>query len=566
MPPRIGAMLKTKQTSRLADRVESRLEFETLLSDLSSRFINLPAGEIDREIEYSLRSVCEPLGIDLAVLWQWSVASPRVIRPTHAYCADESLRPSEPMREEHYPWSVQQVLAGRMFAISSPEELPAEAAVDRETCRLFGIRSALCIPLSFGGEPPVGALGFNTLRAERDWPDALVKRLGLVAQVFTNALARKRHDLALQESEERLSLAIKAASIEIWVRDVERDEFWASPETHALRGYGDSEPVTFARFLSSVHTDDRERVRAAHEASLAGKREYEIEYRFLSPGGGRWVSSRGVVERDAAGNAVRVRGASLDITARKTAEAELLQQRNALAHLSRVTMVGELSGSLAHELNQPLTAILSNAQAAQRHLAGPAPDLVEVQEILKDIVAEDKRAGEVIRRLRVLLRKGEVNLQPLDLSEIVEDVLKIMRSDLVNQGVAVTIDAAAGLPAVAGDRVQLQQVLLNLVLNACDAMAGGAAAGEHRLAVRVGRDEAGGVRVSVADRGPGMTPEGLARVFEPFFTTKPHGLGLGLAVCRTIIEAHGGRIWAENNPEAPGATFHFSIPVAAERA
>jgi len=376
----------------------------------------------------------------------------------------------------------------------------------------------------------------------------------------------KSSEADARESEQRLRLAVGAASIVIWVWDVERDDFWLSPETRALRGYRDSERINCARFLQSVHPDDRERVREALEASLAGEREYEIEYRFVSPGGERWVSSKGVVERDAAGNAVRMRGASVDITARKAADAELLLQRNELAHLSRVTILGELSGSLAHELNQPLTAILSNAQAAQRHLAGPAPDLGEVQEILKDIVAEDKRAGEVIRRLRLLLRKGEVIHQPLDLSGAVEDVLKITRSDLVHQDVAVTIDAAAGLPAVIGDRVQLQQVLLNLVVNGSEAMAGATAPGERRLTIRVGRDEAGGVRVSVADCGPGIPAERLANVFEPFFTTKPHGLGLGLAVCRTIIEAHGGRIWAENNPDAPGATFHFSIPVAAERA
>ena len=142
-----------------------------------------------------MRRVCEPLGIDLSVLWQWSAATPGVIVPTHAYCAEEGLRPTDPMRQDQYPWSVEQVLAGRLITASSVEDLPAEAAVDRETCRRFGIQSALCIPLSVGGEPPVGALGFNTLHAERDWPDALVKRLQLVAQVFTNALSRRRHEL-----------------------------------------------------------------------------------------------------------------------------------------------------------------------------------------------------------------------------------------------------------------------------------------------------------------------------------------------------------------------------------
>lgn len=247
----------------------------------------------------------------------------------------------------------------------------------------------------------------------------------------------------------------------------------------------------------------------------------------------------------------------------KSAEMEVQQQREELAHLSRVTMVSELSGSLAHELNQPLTSILSNAQAAQRLLNREPADLGEVREILKDIVDEDKRAGEVIHRLRLLLTKGEVTRQPLDLSEVARDVLKIVRSDLVNQGVAVGTELAPDLPTVKGDRVQLQQVLLNLVVNGCDAMAGVITA-ERRLLVRT-EPGGGGVHVSVTDRGAGIPREKVSEIFEPFVTTKSNGLGLGLTVCRTIITAHGGTLWATNNP-GRGATIHFTLPSAEERA
>ena len=250
----------------------------------------------------------------------------------------------------------------------------------------------------------------------------------------------------------------------------------------------------------------------------------------------------------------------IDITERKQAELALEQQRNELAHLSRVTMLGELSGSLAHELNQPLSAILSNAQAAQRFLASDTSDLDEVRDILKDIVEQDKRAGEVIRRLRLLLTKGEVHRQPLDLSEVLLDVLKLVRGDLVNQGVAVASDLAPDLPAVSGDRVQIQQVMLNLVINGCDAMSATERA-RRTLSVRTARENGVGVRVSVGDRGCGIPQEKLARVFDPFFTTKRQGMGLGLAVCRSIIEAHSGRLWVESEPGA-GSTFHFTIPRA----
>jgi C4-dicarboxylate-specific signal transduction histidine kinase len=249
-----------------------------------------------------------------------------------------------------------------------------------------------------------------------------------------------------------------------------------------------------------------------------------------------------------------------DLTRRKRAETEARRQRNELAHLSRVTMLGELSGSLAHELNQPLTAILSNAQAAQRFMTSPDVDLDEVRDILADIVEQDKRAGAVIHRLRLLLKKGEVQQQPLDVNDLVRDVLKLITNDLANQGVAMQAELVPSLPTVKGDRVQLQQVLLNLLMNACDAMNSNASA-DRQIVVCTELANGGDVRFSVSDSGSGLAPEQLAQVFEPFFTTKAHGLGLGLSVCRTIISAHGGRLWATNNLEG-GATFQFTLPVS----
>jgi len=245
---------------------------------------------------------------------------------------------------------------------------------------------------------------------------------------------------------------------------------------------------------------------------------------------------------------------------REMAELERTQrQQTELAHLSRVTMLGELSGSMAHELNQPLTAILSNAQAAQRFLARDPVDLDEVRDILTDIVEQDNRAGEVIQRLRLLLKKGEVQRRPLDLNEVVREVLQLLRSDLVNQGVTTDTALAPALPVVNADRVQLEQILLNLVMNACDAMSGNAP-GDRRVLVQTELTLGHTVTVSVSDSGAGIASGDLERVFEPFFTTKMQGLGLGLSVCRSIITAHGGKLWAAHNPDR-GATFHFSLPV-----
>ena len=243
---------------------------------------------------------------------------------------------------------------------------------------------------------------------------------------------------------------------------------------------------------------------------------------------------------------------------RSSVERDAHEQRLQLTHLSRVAMLGELSGGIAHELNQPLTAILSNAQAAQHFIAGKEVDKKELAEILSDIIAADQRAGEVIRRLRALFKKGETYRQPLDPNELVRDVLGIAHGDLITRAVDVTPDLAASLPLVEGDRVQLQQVMLNLMMNACDAMSAGPSDG-RRLAIRT-RAADGGVRISFTDLGLGFRAEDYEKLFQPFYTTKPQGLGLGLSISRSIVAAHGGRLWGTSSP-GHGATFHISLPV-----
>jgi PAS domain S-box-containing protein len=254
----------------------------------------------------------------------------------------------------------------------------------------------------------------------------------------------------------------------------------------------------------------------------------------------------------------------IDITQRRQAEREAAQQRDELAHLSRVNMLGELSGSLAHELNQPLTAILSNAQAALRFLANKTADSDEVQEILRDIIDADHRAGETIHRLRLLFKKGEVTHQNIDVNLLVREVLKFLNSDLINNGVSASAELQPDLPMVRIDRVQMQQVLINLIMNACDAMSH-LDGTPRELLLRTQLQPEGKVHLSLRDNGCGIPADHLAKVFEPFITTKPKGMGMGLAVCRTIVSAHGGKLWATNNTDA-GATLHVTLPMANESA
>lgn len=367
----------------------------------------------------------------------------------------------------------------------------------------------------------------------------------------------------LRESTESMGLAADAAQVAFWRWDIHRDVVWVSPNGRQLYGIPPGEVVRLQVFLDTVHPDDRETTRQVVLSSLEGDGLFRAEYRVVLPGGEvRWMGARGKVEFNGHRQPLLMRGVSIDITERKQAEAELAQRWTELAHLSRVNTMSELSGSLAHELHQPLGIILSNTQAAQDLVAQDLASSAEMSEILSDIVAADRRAGEIIQRLRAPLKRGEAVFSPLSLNEVIEDVLRLSRAELIARGVTLDQDLARDLPQATGDPVQLQQVVLNLVLNAADAMHGNAPSA-RRLHLTTAR-HGGMLRTSVRDEGSGL-PADIDRLFEPFYTTKHHGLGMGLAICRSIIAAHQGRLWAEPHP-AGGAVFHFELPVAGPRA
>jgi signal transduction histidine kinase len=240
---------------------------------------------------------------------------------------------------------------------------------------------------------------------------------------------------------------------------------------------------------------------------------------------------------------------------------ELEELRSELARAGRVTALGQLASALAHELSQPLGAILRNAEAAELHLNRPSPDLDELREIIADIRKDDRRAGDVIEQMRALIKRRTLQRNPLSLNELVQDVISLVHSDAVARHVAIDCVVAAGLPLVSGDRVHLSQVLLNLVINGMDAIQSSSGS-NRRILIEVRPREQGRVEVAVTDSGPGVPPEVIAKVFDPFYTTKSGGLGMGLPISRTIIEAHGGRLWAERAP-GRGLTFRFTLFQAA---
>ena len=373
----------------------------------------------------------------------------------------------------------------------------------------------------------------------------------------------KASEAGLRESEARLSLAVDAADFGLWIQDLTRDRNWASERWRDMFGFVPAAPLETAAILNRVHHDDRDSLQQARAMAIAGADggRYQTEYRLLMPDGAtRWISSLGRVECDAAGRPVLIRGASREITARKQAELETQLLREEIAHVGRVSMMGQLASALAHEINQPLSAILSNAEAADRFLQRDSPDLVEVRAILADIRKADKRAATVIERMRALLRRHTVDTQPLGVSALVGEVAALVRVDAATRQVKVEVDVPGDLPDVRGDRVHLQQVLLNLILNGMDAL-DGARPADRRVSINARRDGDQRVEIAVGDGGPGIPADTLGQIFDPFFTTKPHGMGMGLAISRTIVEAHGGKLWAENQ-DGSGAAFRFTLPIA----
>jgi PAS domain S-box-containing protein len=316
----------------------------------------------------------------------------------------------------------------------------------------------------------------------------------------------------------------------------------------------------FASFLDEAYGSKA----LAHVRSLAERprTESHIEWSERPDGSLSWQRWTDNPILDESGRVVEIQSIGHDVTDLKLAEQEARQRREQVTHLTRVAMLGELSAALAHELYQPITAVLTNAQVAEYLLSRDPPDLDEVREIVRDIITDDIRAGEVISRLRSLLKPGHQGFETFDMSGVIADVVTLVRGQLTERRVELVQRLAPDLPLITGDRVQLQQVLLNLIVNACDAMSGIDPA--NRVVIIEADCANEHVRVAVTDYGCGLSSDVADRLFEPFVTTKPDGLGLGLSICRSIVRAHGGRLAARNNPER-GATLEFTVPIAKAR-
>jgi len=378
--------------------------------------------------------------------------------------------------------------------------------------------------------------------------------------MFLSALIseRRNKEEALRDSEARYRALVMATANMVWRANAEGEGFLWSPRWQELTGQNEDEMSNFG-WIKALHPKDQERSERLWKQAMTEKSMHENEFQ---------VRARDLTYRHFHVQAVPIIapngavhewiGAAVDITEEKETALTVQRQRDELAHVARITTMGELAASLAHELNQPLTAILSNAQAAQRFLAADPTNVGELRAILQDIVEDDHRAGEVIRRVRELVRKGDLELAVVDLETIVRDVVMIIHTDAILHKVNILLQMAPGAPKVYGDKVQLQQVILNLLLNAFQAMKN-CPVTERQVTVRTELDTHKAI-VAVRDRGEGLKDGQLEKIFQPFYTTKTNGLGLGLAISRSIVEAHGGRLWAQNNPDR-GATIGFTVPL-----
>jgi PAS domain S-box-containing protein len=388
--------------------------------------------------------------------------------------------------------------------------------------------------------------------------------LGICALLVESAAARWRVERALQESERRFRLMAETIPEVLWTATAaparvlyvspRYEEIWGRPGGELLR-----DPQAW---IAAVDPKQREETRAAWVRWLAGEagERLDLSFRILRPDGeARWVHHRATLVRDARGRPERASGIAADVTEEKRSQEALAEARTELAHVARLTTLGELTASIAHEVNQPLGAMVANAAACQSWLDARPAETARARRTLDRIVADGRRAGEVIARIRALVERQPPRRAAVAVNDVIADALALAQQQLRTSGVQLATRLAPDLPPVLGDRIQLQQVMLNLIVNAVDAMAA-VRDRPRELAIASRADGAQAVLVEVGDSGQGLQAEGATHLFEAFYTTKEDGLGMGLSISRSIVEAHGGRLWAA--PNAPhGAVFRFSLPV-----
>jgi signal transduction histidine kinase/integral membrane sensor domain MASE1 len=542
-----------------------RLRFEELLSRLSAALVRLPSDQMTAAFEAWLGRIGRVLGIDALTVFEASHGA-SVLQAVYSWTDAHAGGPPAAGPTEHVTWARRSLKSGEPVVVSDTDDSTSDGPEAPPTSQSVVFKAGGAIPLVGEGEL-IGALAFGSIR-EPQWSDDLVANAQLVGEVLASALRRKQSENALRESEVMKSAILQSLTTGVAVIDcsgilLQVNEGWA----HVARGSDWMNAQVgsnlLARCWSAFESGDRMAgdVVAGVTAVLEGSRaRFSVEHRTDTKGAAEWWSLSAMPLNRPEGGAVLTRA---DITELRRAEMEAERSRQELAHVSRVSTVGEMTASLAHQLNQPLAAIMTNAQAGTRILDSARPDIDEIRAILIDIVKDDRRASDVIQRLRELLRKGQLEMTKVNLTSAIRDVVDLVSSEAIIRNIAVSLEFDDEAVFVRGDRVQLQQVILNLLHNAMEAMST-SVDGVRRIVINCRQGDGQQVLVTVRDSGPGVRPGTEEAIFEPFYTTKSSGMGMGLSIVRSILEAHGGAIHAANDP-VRGAVFEFLIPVGAGR-
>jgi signal transduction histidine kinase len=554
----LAALMHERRDTQHA--LAERLRFEELLSRLSGAFVHVPGDRMDAAFDEWLGRLGVFLRLSLVRLYTQAAGELRV-----AYSWSPPNAPAHPeiVVKRDYPWTWERLRRLEPIIVSTAEDLPPQAMMDRRSMQKQGYRAMLVLPL-VAGHRALGALSFGSA-SERQWPHDVVRNLRLVAEVLANALARKQTEDALRASEGIKSSILQSLSSGVAVVDSAGIVVAVNDSWTRLAKDGGSLDIRVGENLLEAMREAATRlnprmadVSSAIAAVLDGSRDRSVlEYTGQAGSEPRWWSVLVVPLHRSEGGAVVTLA---DVTGLRRAELAVQRSRQELAHVGRVSTVGELTASLAHELNQPLAAIMTNAQTAGRLLGATPPDLDQIRTILADIVKDDRRASDVIKRLRDLLRKGTLEMSRVDIAALIRDVVELLSSEAMIKRIRVFLDLDRDEVIVLGDRVQLQQVMLNLMHNAMEAIG----EREGRVFVRCRSVNSNVVRVSVTDTGPGIDEGAEELVFEPFYTTKREGMGMGLSIVRTILESHGGTIRALNNGRQ-GAQFEFTLPAVVEQ-
>jgi len=547
----VSRLERRRSLRALADQ----LRFERLISEISASLIAVDAEHVNRAVEAALRTVLDAMELDRCSLFVF-LPEEGEARSTHA--ADVSGLPAlgDPIRFSEAPGLFRRLRDGDTIELPNVlRDLP-ESSRGRKTAEALGLKSMLLIPITVS-DGLVRGISFQTTRAYRSWPEDLVPRLRLIGEMLTSAVSGKRAEAALRESEKRYREVVDSQT-DLICRFLPDTTLTFVNEAYARYFGGTRESLIGRSFLDLIPDSARPVTRAMVDALIEAPRaemhEHEVVRADGSLGWNQWTNYP-VRGRD--GRVLEFQAIGRDITDRKRAE----EADRRMDQASRLELLGELTASIAHEINQPLGAILSNADALDIRLEmGPVPP-DEIRSILSDIRREDMRASEVIRRVRALVRRRVAAMQAVDVNGLVRDALGLAEPECRRRGVTLRTELASGLPSILGDGVSLQQVLLNLMVNGMEAMSA-VPAGARRLLLSTGSDGNGGVELTITDAGHGIPAELLPRLFDSFVTTRDDGMGLGLSISRSIVEAHGGSIQARNN-DGGGATLRETLPIAA---